>query len=159
MFRSAVAWILTTAFLMTLPVAGVGYCPCRFAEALRGQAPTANLVPFATALPQPCKGCRHAHQDNPPAHAGDDRLWSSQPPCAPSEAPCDHRCVLDAAPACGSGERSGAERGVWGADAVSGTGGQSNSNLTRSFTASSNWQISSSPTARHLLRYAHAFRC
>lgn len=158
MFRSILAWILTAAFLVTLPVTGAGYCPCRFVTVLRGPTPTATPA-RVTALPQPCKGCCHASQDDTPADAGDDRLPSPQPADAPNGKPCDHQFVLDAAPAGASGERSGAERGVCHADAVFGADSQPYSNLTPAFAASSDGPPSAPPTGRLLLRYAHAFRC
>lgn len=159
MFRSILGWTLTAASLVTLPVTGAGYCPCRFVAVLRGPTPTADPPARATAPPKSCKGCCHAPQDASPADAGDDRLPSPQPADAPNGKPCGHQFVLDAAPAGASGERSGAERGVWHADAVFGADGHPYSNLTPASVASFDRSTSAPPTVRLLFRYAHAFRC
>lgn len=159
MFRSILAWILTAAFLATLPVTGAGYCPCRFVAVLRGPTPTADPPARVTVTPQPCKGCCHTSQDDPPADVGAIRYGSPQPPDRPTETPCDHRFAFDAAPAGASGERSGAERGVGHADAVFGADSQPYSSLTHTLAVPSDWPTFAPPTGRLLLRYAHAFRC
>lgn len=157
MFRSILAWILTAAFLVTLPVTGAGYCPCRFVTVLRGPTPTAPPA-RVTALPQPCKGCCHASQDDTPADAGDDRLPSPQPADAPNGKPCGHHLAFDAAPAVASGERSGAEQGSWDSDAVFGVAARPHAPLTSEPAASSDLSMAAH-AGPHLLRYAHAFRC
>ena len=159
MFQSAIAWMLTAAFLVTLPVTGTGYCPCRFAELLRGPTPTADPVTRETTPPQPCKGCCHAPQDDTPVDAGNGRLRPPQPPDAPGGTPCDHTFVLDSAPAGASGERSGAERGAWDSDVVIAATARPHSHLTHKPVATSSDLSMPASAGPHFFRYAHAFRC
>ena len=156
MFRSALAWTLTAGFLVTIPVTGAGYCPCRLAGVLRGQTPTAQPTDRATTPPQPCKGCCHAPQDNAPA--GASRNESPQPPNDPSGTPCGHHFAFDAAPAGASGERTGVEYGSGDSDAAIGVAARPHAPLTYEPAASSDLSMAAPPGPR-FLRYAHAFRC
>lgn len=160
MFRSILAWTLTAATLVTLPVTGAGYCPCRLVAGLRGPTPTPSADPPARAAapPKSCKGCCHAPQDHTPADAGEPRTESPQPPDRPAEPPCDHRFAFDAAPAGASGERPGDGHGTWDSDAAFGAAALAHARPPHEPAASSD-PSATARTGSHVFRYAHAFRC
>lgn len=145
MLRSALAWILTAAVLVTLPVTGAVLCPCRFAATFR--------TPTAAASPPKCKCC-HAPRDR----AGPDRPGGEpHKPTAPGEPPCDHHCTVYGAVAFGSGERPGQARVLWDANAPA---------AVDTFTvrpASDSTPPAAPPPAprsgTRVLRYCCAFRC
>jgi hypothetical protein len=86
MFRSALAWVLTTAVLVTLPVTGAGRCPCRVVKSLRTQPAPQTARP--TPEPATCGECCKHHREVPrPGTA--ERPQDATPPAAP-DAPCDH---------------------------------------------------------------------
>ena len=150
MFRSALAWTLTAAFLVTVPVTRAGYCPCRLVKA-PGKTATAPVA-RTTAPPQTCKGCRQARHDKTPERPGGERQTPSCPPNGPADAPCDHKLVADAAP---TGERSDA-RGVW--DAGPPPWEQPTNHLTHTPAAAPDRSTPAPSPGRDSLRYAHAFR-
>ena len=156
MFRSALVWTLTTAFLVTLPVTGAGHCPCRFVKALHTPPPApATLTP---AAPPACKCCRQTHDQDAPDRPEGTRQHSSHPPGGPPDAPCDHCLVVDAAVPGSISERSvfasgsgdwNAPPDAWGAAATSRAGGPVSASVVPP------------PAPRpgaNVLRYAHAFR-
>lgn len=160
MFRSILAWTLTAASLVTLPVTGAGFCPCRLVAGLRGATPTPTVDPPArvTAPPKVCKGCCHAPQDPTLADAGVAQTGSPQPPDRPAEPPCDHRFAFDAAPAGASGERSGEGHGAWDSDAGFGVASRPHARPPHGPAASSD-PSTTARTGSRVFRYAHAFRC
>lgn len=150
MFRSALAWTLTTAFLVTVPVTGAGYCPCRLVKAPGKTATTP--VAQTTAPQQARKGCCQGRHDMTPERTGGERQTPSCPRDGPADAPCDHKLVADAAP---TGERSDA-RGVW--DAGPPTWGQPTTHLAHAPAVAPDRPIPAPSVGRDSLRYAHAFR-
>ena len=148
--RSALVWTLTTAFLVTLPVTGAGRCPCRFVNSLR----TPQIAPGTRTTVSPAlKCCCHSHLLDVSGDAGQK---PPLPPHGPTDAPCDHRMLMDVALAGPSGERSGSERGVPDAESVVDSGGLPPTHLApRSVTTLCG--VDPAPS-RHVLRYAHAFR-
>ncbi len=147
MFRSALAWTLTAAFLATVPVTGAGHCPCRLVKAHGKTAPAAPTTP----PPRECKGCCQARHDKPADRPVCDPQPPSCPQDAPADAPCDHKFVADVAPA---GERSDA-RGVW--DAGPPSWGPPTSHLTHT-SAAADRPTRAPSVGRDSLRYSHAFR-
>ena len=149
MCRSALAWILTATFLVTLPVTGAGFCPCRLVKA---SGKTATALPVRTTTPaRACKGCCQSRHDKAPERPGGERQMPSCPQDRPADSPCDHKLVADAAP---TGERSDA-RGAW--DAGPPTWGQPTWHLTHA-PAAPDRPTPTPSVARDSLRYAHAFR-
>lgn len=158
MIRSILAWTLTAASLVTLPVTGAGYCPCRLVAVLRGPTPAAPPARVTAPPSKSCGGCCHAPQGHTPADVGTARTESPQPPDRPAEPPCDHRFAFDAAPAGASGERSGDGHGTWDSDAAFGVEAWPHARPPREPAASSD-PSATAPTGSHVFRYAHAFRC
>lgn len=152
MFRSALVWTLLAAFLATVPVTGAGRCPCRFVKA---PGKTAAPVAPTTALPQACKGCCQARHDKAPERPCGERQMPPCPHDGPSDAPCDHKFVADAAP---TAERSQSVGGIWDADAVTGVDERPTSYFSHAPAADPDRPMPTPATSRDALRYAHAFR-
>lgn len=153
--QARLAWVMTAALLVTVPVTGGGRCPCRFVHAFRAPTPApANPIPAPAPSPG-CTCCRHDTDRDAPTRFGDVPLKSS-PSNSPADAPCDHRLVVDAA--VGSlGERPET------------TDGNGNTNTLVCETHAHPRRVSNSLTGAtelsplqcpgtHLIRYAHAFR-
>jgi hypothetical protein len=154
MFRTALAWTLLAAFSVTLPVTGGGQCPCRFVRTLRAPAAPSTQT---TAPSQAGKGCcPSCHRSLPDLPAG-DRHPTPRPPGDPTDVPCDHNLLVDAAQAGAAGERSGLDRGAPDDGPIDGTAYLPLPHLAHAPRSASD-PPASAPGGRHLLRYAHAFR-
>lgn len=146
MARAVLAWVLTAAFLATVPVTGAGLCPCRLAKALRSQTPPPSPTP------PPATACKCCHADRTPA--APDR--PSPAPDGPGDCPCKHGRTADVAPA--ANDRAASALTECDADAgplAISTGADF---ARRARTGAFAPAPSSHSPARHI-RYAHAFRC
>lgn len=147
----AVAWILTAAFLVTVPVTGGGRCPCRLVSSPRTPTPPPkNLTPLRPA----CKCCCPDTGHQTSAQVEDGRPKLAPAPGGPADGPCDHHFVADAA-AGPTGERPETAGDVGGtsppvADEI----------RTHPPAANASPAATEPPrSCAHLVRYAHAFRC
>jgi hypothetical protein len=152
MFRSALVWTLTAAFLVTVPVTGAGRCPCRFVQSLWTPPAPATLTP---APPPSCKCCRQTRDQDGP---GNSRQELPPAPGKPADAPCDRCLVVDAAIPGSPGARSDPALGVWGADLPSDVGVGTALALAGDLSAAFAGPKHAPRPVAQLIRYAHAFR-
>jgi hypothetical protein len=149
----AVAWILTAAFLVTVPVTGGGRCPCRLAASPR--TPTPEPKNLTSSRPAACKCCRLDTGHQTPAQVEDGRPKPAPAPGGPADGPCDHHFVADAA-AGPTGERPET------AGDVGGTTSPAADEIRTHPPAANASPAATEPPPRsraQLVRYAHAFRC
>ena len=149
MFRSALAWTLTAAFLATLPVAGAGQCPCRFVKTLH----TSGNPAAAAAKTRKCCQSRPAVPDN-----SKKQQKPRSSPAAPADAPCDCPPVVDAGVATAA-ERSGHARGGWDANAPGDAGRHPDALFAADPPTVSVEPAGALRPGGHLFRYSHSFRC
>ena len=153
MFRSALVWTLTAAFLVTIPVTGAGRCPCRFVKALRPPTPGSTA---GTTVPSQNRKCCCQSRHDAPERSNGNRPKPPQGPSQPTDAPCE--CHAEAVALPGTpGERSGSARGAWDADLLAEVGVE----LTSHVEGGPLTPFGPAPAPRpgaHLFRYAHAFR-
>lgn len=154
--HALLAWTLTAAFLVTVPVTGGGQCPCRFAETLRAPAPAPTGL--APAQPPACKCCRLDTDRTAPAHIGDGRQEPLSAPSGPANEPCDHRLVVDAVVG-SANERPETTGGVCDTDPPFVGGTRTHPQGTNEPFVGSAGSTLPPRAGAHLIRYAHAFRC
>lgn len=153
MCRSALARMLTAAFLVALPVTGAG--PCPYCPPPVTCLPTADPPPTHTAAPQKCKCCHASHD-----HAdGGQPKGEGQKPAPPGGTPCDHNFTADAALANPSGEWSKGTWKLWGANTVADAGCQSAARPASDPMRYAAGPLPAPPLGRRALRYSCSFRC
>lgn len=156
--RSVLAWVLSAAFLGTVPVTGAGQCPCQFLNALRTPT-TLAPVPAPEVRPAPpprtCAGCcRSDHRTSPERPKGGQE--KPPKPREPHGCPCDHHATANAVPA---GERPDPVRAGdgWAVEATTVDAAQYGACRSHDAVPAPT-DTGAIPPCRYL-RYACAFRC